>query len=57
MQIEQSFLDLKGVRDGAAFCLSLTRKQQRIVILIFLHTIAHSLAWITAKKQPHAYSQ
>lgn len=48
MQIEESFRDLKCVRLGCAFDLSLTRSCARLAILLLIHALASFLAWLTA---------
>lgn len=54
MQIEQSFRDLKCDRFGCAFYYSLTRKPERIAILLLLHALATFVAWLAALAQPRA---
>jgi len=46
MQIELGFRDLKSHRYGQAFEDSLTRKRDRIEILLLLHTLAVFAAWL-----------
>lgn len=46
MQIEEAFRDLKSHRYGAGFEDSLTRKSNRITILLLLQTLAAFAAWI-----------
>jgi hypothetical protein len=46
MRIEQGFRDLKSVRYGCAFRLSLTRKPARIAVLLLLHALASFVAWL-----------
>lgn len=48
MQIEQSFRDLKCDRYGCAFYYSLTRRLERLAVLLLLHALATFLAWLTA---------
>jgi hypothetical protein len=48
MQIEQSFRDLKCERFGCAFKYSLTRKPQRIAILLLIHALTTFVAWLAA---------
>lgn len=45
MQIEEAFRDLKSHRFGVGFEDSLTRKRERITILLLLHTLATFAAW------------
>jgi hypothetical protein len=45
MQIEQAFRDLKSTRYGCALELSLTRRAERIAILLLIHALASFLAW------------
>ncbi len=47
MQIEQSFRDLKSTRYGAAFELSLTRRPERLAVLLLLLALATFVAWLT----------
>jgi hypothetical protein len=54
MQIEQSFRDLKCDRFGCAFSHSLTRKPQRIAMLLLLHALATFVAWLSALSQTRA---
>jgi hypothetical protein len=54
MQIEQSFRDLKCERFGCAFYYSLTRKPQRIAMLLLIHALATFVAWLAALSQPAA---
>lgn len=54
MQIEQSFRDLKCERFGCAFSYSLTRKPERIAMLLLIHALATFLAWLTAWSQAAA---
>jgi hypothetical protein len=51
MQIEQSFRDLKCERFGCAFYYSLTRKPQRIAMLLLIHALATFVAWLAALSQ------
>jgi hypothetical protein len=51
MQIEQSFRDLKCERFGCAFYYSLTRKPQRIAMLLLIHALATFVAWLCALSQ------
>ena len=58
MQIEQAFRDLKSHRFGCAFEDTLTRKPQRLEILLLIHALASLLAWIAGLAavsgyQPH----
>jgi IS4 transposase len=46
MQIELSFRDLKSHRYGQAFEDSLTRKRERIEVLLLLHALALFVAWL-----------
>lgn len=46
MQIELGFRDLKSHRYGQAFEDSLTRKPERIEILLLLHALAVFAAWL-----------
>ena len=46
MQIELSFRDMKSHRYGCAFEDSLTRKRQRIEILLLIHALAGFAAWL-----------
>ena len=48
MQIEQSFRDLKCERFGCAFYYSLTRKPERIAMLLLIHALATFVAWLSA---------
>src|SRR5712671_3182179 len=48
MQIEQSFRDLKCERFGCAFYYSLTRKPERIAVLLLIHALATFVAWLAA---------
>ena len=47
MQIEESFRDLKSHQYGAGFEDSLTRKANRLTILLLLQTLASLAAWLT----------
>ena len=47
MQIEESFRDLKSHRYGAGFEDSLTRKSERLTVLLMLQTLASLAAWLT----------
>lgn len=47
MQIEQSFRDLKCERFGCAFYYSLTRKPERIAMLLLIHALATFVAWLS----------
>jgi Transposase DDE domain len=51
MQIEQSFRDLKCDRFGCAFYYSLTRKPERIAMLLLIHALATFVAWLAALSQ------
>ncbi len=51
MQIEQSFRDLKCDRFGCAFYQSLTRKVERISMLLLIHALATFVAWLAALSQ------
>lgn len=59
MQIEQSFRDLKCERFGCAFYYSLTRKPERIAMLLLIHALATFAAWLSALSLtiPHALVQ
>ncbi len=46
MQIELAFRDMKSHRYGCAFEDSLTRKPQRIAILLLIHALAGFAAWL-----------
>ncbi len=46
MQIEEAFRDLKSHRYGAAFEDSLSRKPERLAILLLLHALASFAAWL-----------
>jgi hypothetical protein len=46
MQIELGFRDMKSHRYGCAFEDSLTRKRQRIEILLLIHALAGFAAWL-----------
>lgn len=46
MQIEQSFRDLKGLRYGSGLNASLTRKPERLAVLLLLHALASMVAWL-----------
>lgn len=46
MQIELAFRDMKSHRYGCAFEDSLTRKRQRIEILLLIHALAGFAAWL-----------
>lgn len=50
MQIEESFRDLKCERFGCAFHHSLTRKPQRIAILLLLQALASFLVFLVARQ-------
>jgi hypothetical protein len=52
MQIEQSFRDLKCDRFGCAFYYSLTRKPERIAMLLLIHALATLVAWLAALSLP-----
>jgi hypothetical protein len=57
MQIEEAFRDLKSHRYGAAFEDCLTRRCERLAVLLLLHTLACFAAWLmslatTASVQP-----
>lgn len=56
MQIEQSFRDLKCDRFGCAFYYSLTRKPERIAMLLLIHALATFVAWLAALSQIAAVS-
>jgi hypothetical protein len=47
MQIEESFRDLKSTRYGAAFELSLTRRPERLGVLLLLLALATFVAYLT----------
>jgi hypothetical protein len=47
MQIEESFRDLKSHRYGVGFEDSLTRKAERLTVLLMLNTLASLAAWLT----------
>jgi hypothetical protein len=46
MQIEEAFRDLKSHRYGAGFEDSLTRKPERLMVLLMLHALATLAAWL-----------
>jgi len=46
MQIEEAFRDLKSHRYGVAFEDSLTRRCQRLAVLLLLHALASFAAWL-----------
>lgn len=46
MQIEEAFRDLKSHRYGAAFEDSLSRKRERLAVLLLLHALASFAAWL-----------
>ena len=46
MQIEEAFRDLKSHRYGASFEDSLTRKSERLTILLLLQSLASFAAWL-----------
>jgi len=46
MQIEEAFRDLKSHRYGVAFEDSLTRRYERLAVLLILHTLAAFAAWL-----------
>lgn len=48
MQIEEAFRDLKSHRYGVAFETSLTRKSDRLTVLLLLQTLACFAAWLIA---------
>jgi len=48
MQIEASFRDLKCARYGCAFDYSLTRRPDRLLILLLIHALATFVAWLMA---------
>lgn len=48
MQIEESFRDLKCVRYGCGFDLSLTRSCARLAILLLIHALASFLAYLAS---------
>jgi Transposase DDE domain len=48
MQIEEAFRDLKSNRYGVGFENSLSRKQNRLDVLLLLHTLAQFASWITS---------
>lgn len=50
MQIEESFRDLKCERFGCAFHHSLTRKPERIAILLLLQALASFLVYLLARQ-------
>jgi hypothetical protein len=49
MQIEEAFRDLKSHRYGMGFEDSLTRRAERLTILLMLHTLAMFAAWLMAR--------
>jgi hypothetical protein len=49
MQIEEAFRDLKSHRYGMGFEDSLTRRAERLTILLMLHTLAMLAAWLMAR--------
>lgn len=63
MQIEESFRDLKSTRYGAAFELSLTRRAERLGVLLLLHALATFAAYLaglacrTPAQQAHCVPQ
>jgi hypothetical protein len=63
MQIEQSFRDLKSTRYGAAFELSLTRRADRLAVLLLLLALATFVAYLaglacrTHQQQSHCVPQ
>jgi hypothetical protein len=54
MQIEEAFRDLKSHRYGAAFEDSLTRKPERLTVLLLLQTLASFAAWLMGLAARHA---
>lgn len=48
MQIEEAFRDLKSGRFGVGLEYSQSRKQERLHILLLLHTLAQFAAWVVA---------
>lgn len=48
MQIEEAFRDLKSHKYGMGFEDSLTRRDQRLTVLLLLHTLAAFAAWLLA---------
>lgn len=46
MQIEQSFRDLKSHRFGCAFEDTLTRRPERLEVLLLIHALATLAAWL-----------
>jgi hypothetical protein len=46
MQIEEAFRDLKSHRYGAGFEDSLSRKPERLAVLLLLHALASFAAWL-----------
>ncbi|WP_162435908.1 IS4 family transposase, partial [Pseudoxanthomonas koreensis] len=67
MQIELSFRDLKSHRDGHGYEDSLTRKRERIEVLLLLHALAMFVSWLAGmaaeaidaqdKLNPHSSSR
>lgn len=51
MQIEEGFRDLKCGRFGCAFYYSLTRKPERIAMLLLIHALATFAVWLAALTQ------
>lgn len=49
MQIEEAFRDLKSHHYGSGFEDSLTRRAERLTILLMLHTLATFAAWLMAR--------
>lgn len=47
MQIEEAFRDLKSHRYGVGFEDSLSRKSDRLRVLLMLHTLASFASWLT----------
>lgn len=48
MQIEESFRDLKCERFGCGFYYSLTRKPERIAMLLLIHALAGFVTWLAS---------
>ncbi|MGE6332950.1 transposase [Stenotrophomonas sp. NPDC077659] len=59
MQIELGFRDLKSHRYGQAFEDSLTRKRERIEVLLLLHALAMFVLWLAgmAAESIHAHDR
>ena len=54
MQIEEAFRDLKSHRYGVAFENSLTRRSERLTVLLLLQTLACFAAWLLGLAAQHA---